>query len=350
MNNHIDHIEITNFKSIRHAKIEGCKRINVFIGYPNVGKSAILEAVSSLSYAQYTYQEPLASLCRIDGCSELFHDGNYQEDAFVRAGKVKVAFTYVTESIVDLFVLQLSLDSVTLDGGHVLLTDPNEWNIVKQLRFNGKNTNVSQLNLKQDIIKVKKYQFNGNNFNNYKTNGLSLFSPFGQNLVDIVQTNKSLRKEVSELFKSYDLKLSIDQGNNTIKALKQLDDDTIFLIPFYQMADTLQRLIFHKAAIMSNQGTVLLFEEPEAHMFPPYIRKFTGDLIFDKDNGNQYFISTHSPSVLEDLIADAKDDLSIFLVDLKNGETIIKRLSDDELNEVQEYGVDLFYNIQSYLD
>ena len=38
----IDNIEIKNFKSIRHQKIEGCKRINVFIGYPNVGKSNIL--------------------------------------------------------------------------------------------------------------------------------------------------------------------------------------------------------------------------------------------------------------------------------------------------------------------
>ena len=44
--NFIDNIEIKNFKSIRHQKIEGCKKVNVFIGYPNVGKSNILEAIS----------------------------------------------------------------------------------------------------------------------------------------------------------------------------------------------------------------------------------------------------------------------------------------------------------------
>ena len=116
------------------------------------------------------------------------------------------------------------------------------------------------------------------------------------------------------------------------------------------MADTLQRLIFHKAAIMSNDNAVLLFEEPEAHMFPPYIRKFTGDIIFNKENKNQYFINTHSPFVIGDFLEDAREDLSVYLVGLKNGETVIKRLSEDEIQEVYEYGVDLFFNIESYLD
>src|SRR6185436_19575159 len=31
---------------IRHQRIEDCRRVNVFIGYPNTGKSKILEALS----------------------------------------------------------------------------------------------------------------------------------------------------------------------------------------------------------------------------------------------------------------------------------------------------------------
>jgi AAA15 family ATPase/GTPase len=46
---HIKTIEIKNFKSIRHQKIEDCRRVNVFIGYPNVGKSNILEALGLYS-------------------------------------------------------------------------------------------------------------------------------------------------------------------------------------------------------------------------------------------------------------------------------------------------------------
>ncbi|MGF2413915.1 MAG: AAA family ATPase, partial [Ferruginibacter sp.] len=45
----IDNIEIKNFKSIRDAKINDCSRVNIFIGYPNVGKSNILEAIGLLT-------------------------------------------------------------------------------------------------------------------------------------------------------------------------------------------------------------------------------------------------------------------------------------------------------------
>ncbi|RLI82013.1 hypothetical protein DRP04_04880 [Archaeoglobales archaeon] len=37
-------VEIENFKSIKHLKLE-CRRINVFIGEPNTGKSNIIEAI-----------------------------------------------------------------------------------------------------------------------------------------------------------------------------------------------------------------------------------------------------------------------------------------------------------------
>ena len=35
-------LEVKNFKSIKHLKLN-CKRINIFIGEPNTGKSNILE-------------------------------------------------------------------------------------------------------------------------------------------------------------------------------------------------------------------------------------------------------------------------------------------------------------------
>ncbi len=41
-------LEIKNFKSIKHLKLD-CKRVNVFIGKPNTGKSNILESVGIFS-------------------------------------------------------------------------------------------------------------------------------------------------------------------------------------------------------------------------------------------------------------------------------------------------------------
>ena len=38
------------------------------------------------------------------------------------------------------------------------------------------------------------------------------------------------------------------------------------------------------------------------------------------------------------------------MVDYDKGETIIKRLTDEQLLEVAQYGIDLFFNLESYLD
>jgi len=351
VSNHIENLEITNFKSIRHQKIEGCKRINVFIGYPNVGKSAILEAMSILSYLQPDYNESLNKVCRVKSANEIFFNANIKEGSTIKyTNNIEATLSYSDESSI-IFVADIYWAGEEKKGG-------NPWENYKRIDFSNGNTRSHNVHNSQEALKliralvnVKKYVFNSTDIlNHFKTNGLKLNSPFGENLVDIVQFNKDVRKEVGELFKFYDLKLLIDQATNSIRGLKQLDEETIYTVPFYQMAATLQRLIFHKAAIISNENTVLLFEEPEAHMFPPYIRKFTEDLIFNKQNGNQYFISTHSPFVVDDLLDDARDDLSIFLVGLKKGETIIKRLSDDELSKIHKFHVDLFFNIESYLD
>ena len=72
----IDNIEIKNFKSIRHQKIEGCKRINVFIGYPNVGKSNILEAISTLQYCKQSVNQNFQNFCRFEKPAEIFFEAN----------------------------------------------------------------------------------------------------------------------------------------------------------------------------------------------------------------------------------------------------------------------------------
>jgi len=74
MDNLLNRIEIKNFKSIKHLKTD-CKRVNVFIGKPNVGKSNILEALSLLG-AHYTTDENkfLGEFIRYEEISNLFYD------------------------------------------------------------------------------------------------------------------------------------------------------------------------------------------------------------------------------------------------------------------------------------
>ena len=53
--------------------------------------------------------------------------------------------------------------------------------------------------------------------------------------------------------------------------------------------------------------------------------------------------------MLDAFAEDAAEDLAIYLVYYENGETKVKQMSESDMAEVREYGVDLFYNLESYL-
>ena len=101
----IDNIEIKNFKSIRHQKIEGCKKINVFIGYPNVGKSNIIEALSLFCYLNQEQDLPLESFVRFRNLIDLFSDGDKQKDAEIFTNENVFALRYIDKNFVDAAII-----------------------------------------------------------------------------------------------------------------------------------------------------------------------------------------------------------------------------------------------------
>jgi AAA15 family ATPase/GTPase len=341
----IDNIEIKNFKSIRHQKIEGCKKINVFIGYPNVGKSNILEALSLFAINEGT---SFTDLIRVKEDPTIFFNGFLENDLIVSLNnEVAVLGSYSNGSFIMDFQVSVNRNNEFLKQNPNLALNGS---VRKELQFKNFKFSASKsgnLNLKiiEEYI-VKKYQFS-NALLKSDSNYITLQYPFGNNIFSVLYSNEKLNRDSVELLKEYDLELVFDNRDQQFTILKRTGS-RIFTVPYELLADTLQRLIFYKAAIFSNKDRILLFEEPEAHMFPPYIRKLTTDIVLDK-NENQYFIATHSPYVLDELIEDAGDDLAVYLVDYKNGETIVHNLSKDDLNEIREYGVDLFFNIESYL-
>lgn len=75
--------EITNFKSIKQLKLD-CKRINIFIGEPNVEKSNILEALGIFSFGYYSSYGGLADFVRFERISNLFYDENSDEEMEIK--------------------------------------------------------------------------------------------------------------------------------------------------------------------------------------------------------------------------------------------------------------------------
>lgn len=321
-------IEIINFKSVKHIILKDCKRINLLIGKPNVGKSNILEALTvfSLPYARYTGNKSLQQFIRCENESELFYNGDMSNDIEIH-----------TDS--DNFIFKSNKTShISRLNGFI-----NQKSVVELTGLKIKQTG-NDIKTKEDI---KSYYFSSP-FQFENTNLKFLQPAEGCNLSSILNALGETKKEISDILTLYGLKLTFDQASQQIKFLKQLSDDSIYLVPFNSIADTLQRIIFYKTAIASNKNSILTFEEPEAHAYPPYISRITTDIIHAESN--QFFITTHSPYVLNDFLENKKEELAIYLIDFKKGETTVKRLTDEQLNQVSEFGVDLFFNAKIFLD
>lgn len=326
----IKNIRITNFKSLKSCTIKDCKRINLFIGKPNVGKSNILEALSifTLPYLGESKTRSLKNLVRIENESELFYKGNYEKPAQIE---------------MDRCLAKINYDKVL--GLDILLDLPGIFQNFKIDEY----LNLRTVKKETGKSFIKKYTFSSETTFS-KGHARYLIPPYGPNLLTVIEQDEILKSEISSWFKEYGLSLVFDRASQTLKILqsdKYSHGKDIFLVPYSSIADTLQRMIFFKTAITSNSDSVLLFEEPEAHSFPPFIAKITQEMIYKKDN--QYFLATHSPFILNDLLENCREELAVYMVDYSRHETQVKLLSPEQLYEIYQNGVDLFTNSESFI-
>ena len=132
-----------------------------------------------------------------------------------------------------------------------------------------------------------------------------------------------------------------------IEILKEFED-IIVSYPYQLSSDTLRRIIFYMAAILSNKDSVLIFEEPESHAFP-YYTKYLAELIALDERKNQYFMSTHNPYFLLPLLEKCpKDEVAVSITDYEDYETKVRPLTDDQIKELTE--IDIFSNLESFLE
>ncbi len=97
----------------------------------------------------------------------------------------------------------------------------------------------------------------------------------------------------------------------------------------------------------------IFLEEPEDNLFPPTQCQFVNWLMDAIDgHGDFLFVATHSPYILDQFIKSAPKDLRIFFthcVEDEAQEFSVKTLSDEEIREIYENGVDIFFNFEMYV-
>lgn len=323
----INTLEIKNFKSIKNLNLS-CKRVNIFIGKPNVGKSNILEALGIFSFGGFCNLYPsLHDFIRFENLTNLFYDNELSEEIKISTNQLE-------------FILKFEKVFI----GEYKKPEKEEIRFNFNLEGEGR---PSTSNLEEDLKKFKFYRFKKlSKFS--KNNPEFLLPPHGENLLVVLLTHKELKSIVANIFEPYKLKISLKPQENKIEVIKLLED-VLIGYPYPLLSDTLQRVVFYLTAIESNKNSILVFEEPEAHAFPHYT-KFLAERIA-LDNENQYFISTHNPYFLLSVLEKTKqNDISIFVVYFDDYQTKVKPLSKKELKEVLSLDTDIFFNIDRFLE
>lgn len=322
LNTMIKSLQIENFKSIKHLKLD-CKRINIFIGEPNTGKSNVLEAIGLLSH-MFT-GGALRDFVRFENTRDLFND-------HILDNNIKIGFDEKT--------LEITFKEGKFSGRY----------------FDGKtqNSNIFEYDYtgsgwkppQPDFSQFKFYRFVGReNFSDQRSD--FLLPPSGNNLLAVILVRRELRALTKQIFDRFGLTLVFEPQEGRIKVQKQLED-IIIAFPYSLSSETLQRLVFYLTAIHSNKNSVLAFEEPEAHAFP-YYTKYLAEIIALNKNENQYFISTHNPYFLLSILEKTpKNEITIFNTRLENYQTKVKALTQDDMKKVLEKGTDIFFNIERF--
>jgi AAA15 family ATPase/GTPase len=370
----VNHIGITNFKSIKSLELD-TSRINLFIGKPNVGKSNLLEALSF--FDNYENKD-----LRIENTRNLFYDQDVKNTISIKINNSHQFIDFksnrfrsvsLSEQALNSKIAELKLDfrankeaAAKIESISEVLSELQSKELFSdtfinkldeviklglvcegEINSDGKFTKYKPNFVKHDFI-IKKYIFNNTiHSKNLSRNNdyLHLAHPYGENIFDLLKNDRSLLTEISSFFEEYGYSLIIDFVSNEAEIQKMIGNIG-YKIPYSLIADTLQRMVFYIAAIRSNENTTILLEEPENHSFPPYIRDIAFEII---NSSNQFFIATHSPYLLNTLIAEADSkDLSINIVSLKNYKTVVKTISEKEVSEISNYGIDAFFNLNNF--
>lgn len=317
----IKNLEVKNFKSIKHLKLD-CKRVNVFIGKPNSGKSNILESVGIFSM---TYGH-LKDFVRFENITNLFYDQNIDEKIEIKTDNIYCEIKFEN----GLF---------HIEGGD----KDKKFNFSFQYNFNeslGGSLGNAPSPVKFYKFKVMDmFQRRESNF---------LLPPRGENLQSILLANKILRKTVADLLSEFSLRIVLKPQETKIEVQKEVDE-IIVSYPYSLVSDTLQRVVFHLAAIETNKDSIIIFEEPEAHAFP-YYTKFLAERIA-LDETNQYFIATHNPYILSSILEKApKEEIGIFITYFEDYQTKVRPILEEEMPEILDLDTNIFFNLDKFLE
>jgi len=364
----IKNVEIQNFRTFRHLKINNLGQINVFIGKNNLGKSSLLEAIYLASDAadRINTSSPYYILKRrgfaqrfkiekeddleqllINFKKHIFYDGTNDAEIVIensRPRKIRLSINllYDTRSIIR--ILDNVLNDLTIASrmkfinyvpyasfASILTVNKIPTFLLLKIRRNTVISIYLAYKVKTDTLKFFLDTC-------YLCGNTERLTRFIKSLEDILQvgTYNGLKEIISSFF---DKKIKSFEPSFSDYFVK-FDDKSI---PFSMLGDGIRYFITHYLVLSVEKPSYVFLEEPENFMHPEMLDLLTKLIVNTK---HQVFIVTHSLEFLEKLLWHAREseaDLKVLgFYDLEDGiPTIESYTLKEAFNSLYKLDIDL---------
>ena len=347
----IKSISIQNYKSVKELDIP-VKRINIFIGEHNSGKSNILEALTWFSLNSLESKN-FNEIFRFKTATDFFYDFDVTHPIEVRTGLLNLIIRYAKNAN---GALANSLEGLIYgsDSGFNPLTSDDFNNINN--KFQNAKYHSFRLAFDGTIENVK--GFFESSFRTYTFKKLKSFEnsfrpflnpPFGENIPSLLVSNRHYKDLVSSIFKEKGFRLMLKPTEGDINMAKDINDE-LYSYPYTAISETLQRVVFYVLAIESNKNSIIVLDEPESNTFPMYTKQLAEMIALD-GNENQYFIATHDPYLLNSLVSKTPvQDLAVFVTKMENYLTNAYLVNESDLAAVLDKGLDIYFNLNKIVN
>ncbi len=325
----IKKLHIERFKSIKSLSLD-CRKVNLFIGEPDTGKTNILEALSFLSHLGWG--EAIGYYLRLtqnQGFDPLFHGQFFDRPITIDTDDARV--------------------SVSIEGQdrHLRIECAPE-NSSHKVSFNGAAPPLGHLQ------SVRCYSYTSSLDWGYSATGPDphnvLVPPRGANLMYLARHNSKVNDFLKETLADLDWKPRFDPNQNQKRyVLTENRGDEFFDYPLEMLSDSLKRFFFYGAILVTSKDAVLILDEPDVYAFPPY-PKLLGEMIATDDT-NQFFLTTHNPYFLHGIVQKAPvDSLALFVCYRHpDGGSAVRQLTTAEIQKVIEQGSSVFFNLDAFV-
>ncbi len=323
----IGKLEISRYKSIDSLQLD-CRRVNVFIGAPDTGKTNILDALTFLTCLGWGIgtRETL----RLSDAGRF--DTLFFRQFFDQPFRIAVDVRSVTARVEGAErLLRLTLHGVP---------GPQELSL-----------NYSSVSTQPGLRDLRSYAYPGSEAWTYEMRdpegGSLVVPPYGTNLMYLARHHGGVNEFLREVVSGLGWRLRFDPAYRQF-FLSDVEVDPILDYSLNVVSDSLKRYFFYGAILLTSRDAVVVLDEPDVFAFPPY-PKLLGEMIAKDTSGNQFFVTTHNPYFLAGIVEKTPtEELAIFVCYRdEQGTSKVTLLGQRAVTQVIEQGASVFFNLDA---